>query len=79
MDKNLTKNKKPPPVKDVTKNKSRRVFITLTACAMAGIGAASGLWPLVKSINPSAEVLAISTVEFVWNSERTRSKSKVAR
>ncbi|WP_353272274.1 ubiquinol-cytochrome c reductase iron-sulfur subunit [Wolbachia endosymbiont (group A) of Urophora cardui] len=72
MDKNLTKNKKPlankedkktPPVKDLTKNKSRRDFITLTTCAMAGIGAASGLWPLIKSMNPSAEVLATSTVE----------------
>ncbi|WP_341808884.1 ubiquinol-cytochrome c reductase iron-sulfur subunit [Wolbachia endosymbiont (group E) of Neria commutata] len=53
------KDKKPP----ITKNKSRRDFITLTTCAMAGIGAASGLWPLVKSMNPSAGVLAMSTVE----------------
>ncbi|MDR2609159.1 MAG: ubiquinol-cytochrome c reductase iron-sulfur subunit [Rickettsiales bacterium] len=72
MDKKLNKNKKSladkkakeaSPVKDLTKNKSRRDFITLTTCAMAGIGAASGLWPLVKSMNPSAEVLAMSTVE----------------
>jgi ubiquinol-cytochrome c reductase iron-sulfur subunit len=44
-------------------NKSRRDFIALTTCAMAGIGAASGLLPLVKSMGPSAEVLAMSTVE----------------
>ncbi|MFU7502761.1 MAG: ubiquinol-cytochrome c reductase iron-sulfur subunit [Candidatus Tisiphia sp.] len=30
---------------------------------MAGIGAASGLWPLVKLMNPSAKVLVTSTVE----------------
>ncbi|MGL9726503.1 MAG: ubiquinol-cytochrome c reductase iron-sulfur subunit [Wolbachia sp.] len=69
MGKKLTKNIKSPTnkednsVKDLTKNKSRRDFITLTTCAMAGIGAASGLWPLVKSMSPSAEVLAMSTVE----------------
>ncbi|MDG7056495.1 MAG: ubiquinol-cytochrome c reductase iron-sulfur subunit [Wolbachia endosymbiont of Meromenopon meropis] len=50
----------------ITKNKSksRRDFLTLTTCAMVGIGVASGLWPLVKSMNPSAEVLAMSTVEI---------------
>ncbi|WP_264719763.1 ubiquinol-cytochrome c reductase iron-sulfur subunit [Wolbachia endosymbiont (group B) of Eucosma cana] len=72
MDKKLTKNKKSltneknkktSPIKDLTQNKSRRDFITLTTFAMAGIGAASGFWPLVKSMNPSAEVLAMSTVE----------------
>ncbi|QKX02645.1 ubiquinol-cytochrome c reductase iron-sulfur subunit [Wolbachia endosymbiont of Dirofilaria (Dirofilaria) immitis] len=72
MDKKLTKNKNPQvgkenkktfPVKDSTKGKSRRDFITLTTCAMAGIGAASSFWPLIKSMSPSAEVLAMSTVE----------------
>ncbi|MGL9732747.1 MAG: ubiquinol-cytochrome c reductase iron-sulfur subunit [Wolbachia sp.] len=73
MDKKLNKNKKSfaakkakeaSLVKDLTKNKSRRDFITLTTCAMAGIGAASGLWPLVNSMNPSAEILAMSTIEI---------------
>ncbi|QIT36449.1 ubiquinol-cytochrome c reductase iron-sulfur subunit [Wolbachia endosymbiont of Brugia pahangi] len=73
MNKKLTENKKllvdkedkkTPPVKGFTKkNKSRRDFITLTTCAMASIGTVSGLWPLIKSMNPSAEVLAMSTVE----------------
>ncbi|WP_343289403.1 ubiquinol-cytochrome c reductase iron-sulfur subunit [Wolbachia endosymbiont of Encarsia formosa] len=72
MDKKLTKNKKSLTneknkktslIKDLTQNKSRRDFITLTTCTMAGIGAASVFWPLVKSMNPSAEVLAMSTVE----------------
>ncbi|MBV0899826.1 MAG: ubiquinol-cytochrome c reductase iron-sulfur subunit [Wolbachia endosymbiont of Fragariocoptes setiger] len=42
---------------------SRRDFITLTTCAMVGIGAACALWPLIKSWSPSAEVLAMSTTE----------------
>jgi len=63
------KNKKSlesPKSKDNEKtflSKSKRDFITLATCAMAGIGAASALWPLVKSMNPSAEILAMSTVE----------------
>jgi len=53
MDKNLTKNKKPlankedkktPPVKDLTKNKGRRDFITLTTCAMAGHSGGEFVW-----------------------------------
>ena len=55
-DKNTSSNNTPP-------NESRRDFITLTTCAMAGIGSASMIWPLVKSMSPSAEVLAMSTVE----------------
>ncbi|OEY87077.1 ubiquinol-cytochrome c reductase iron-sulfur subunit [Wolbachia pipientis] len=43
--------------------RTRRDFLTLTTCAMAGIGAASTVWPLIKSISPSAEVIAMSTVE----------------
>ncbi|QKX01955.1 ubiquinol-cytochrome c reductase iron-sulfur subunit [Wolbachia endosymbiont of Cruorifilaria tuberocauda] len=72
MDKKLTKSKKLQvskeskkilSVKDSAKNKSRRDFITLTTCAMASIGAISGFWPLIKSMSPSAEVLATYAVE----------------
>lgn len=41
----------------------RRDFIILTAQAMAGIGAAAALWPFIDSMNPSADVLALSTTE----------------
>lgn len=44
---------------------------------MAGIGAASGLWPLVKSMNPSAEVLAMSTVEVNLSDIQERQGKKV--
>ncbi|QKX00826.1 ubiquinol-cytochrome c reductase iron-sulfur subunit [Wolbachia endosymbiont of Dipetalonema caudispina] len=72
MNKKLTKNKKFLinkenekifPVKDFTKDKSRRDFIILTTCTMASIGVVSGFWPLIKSMSPSSEALAMSTIE----------------
>lgn len=48
----------------LTKKKvSRRDFITLTATAVAGVGAVSCLWPLVDSMNPASDVLALSSIE----------------
>ncbi|MBN9543463.1 MAG: ubiquinol-cytochrome c reductase iron-sulfur subunit [Alphaproteobacteria bacterium] len=46
-----------------TKEVTRRDFLTLTATAVAGVGAACALWPLVDSLNPSADVLAMSSTE----------------
>lgn len=42
---------------------SRRDFIVLTASAVAGVGALSFAWPLADSLNPSADVLALSSTE----------------
>ncbi|MGB0570527.1 MAG: ubiquinol-cytochrome c reductase iron-sulfur subunit [Alphaproteobacteria bacterium] len=42
---------------------SRRDFLYLSAGAFAGVGGAIALWPFVDSMNPSAEVLALSSVE----------------
>jgi len=42
---------------------SRRDFIVLTASAMMGVGAASVAWPFINSMNPSADVLALSSSE----------------
>ena len=42
---------------------TRRDFMVLTASAIAGIGAVSALWPFVDSLNPSADVLALSSIE----------------
>jgi ubiquinol-cytochrome c reductase iron-sulfur subunit len=41
----------------------RRDFLTLTAGAMAGVGTAVVAWPLIQSMNPAADVLALSTTE----------------
>ncbi|MFQ5467241.1 MAG: ubiquinol-cytochrome c reductase iron-sulfur subunit [Kiloniellaceae bacterium] len=42
---------------------TRRDFLYLTAGALAVVGTAAAVWPLIDSMNPSAEVLAVSTVE----------------
>lgn len=44
-------------------NETRRDFIVLSAGAMAAVGAGSVVWPLVASMNPSADVLALSSTE----------------
>jgi ubiquinol-cytochrome c reductase iron-sulfur subunit len=42
---------------------TRRDFIVLTASAMAGIGTATFFWPVIDSLNPSADVLSLGTIE----------------
>lgn len=46
--------------KDIT----RRDFMVLTASSFAGVGAICSVWPLLDSLNPAADVLAVSSVEF---------------
>lgn len=42
---------------------TRRDFIVLTASGMAAVGAGSVAWPLIDSLNPAADVLALSSTE----------------
>ena len=42
---------------------SRREFLAYTAGAMGTVGAAAAVWPMVNSMNPAADTLALSTVE----------------
>jgi len=42
---------------------NRRDFLTLAAGAMAGVGACVTAYPLVQSMNPAADVLALATTE----------------
>jgi ubiquinol-cytochrome c reductase iron-sulfur subunit len=44
-------------------NDGRRDFLQLAAGAMGGVGAAALAWPLVDSMSPSAEVVALSATE----------------
>ena len=44
-------------------NAPRRDFLLLTAQAMGAVGAGALLWPLVDSMNPSADVLALASTE----------------
>src|SRR5271154_2648837 len=51
----------PPPADD--DSQSRRDFLVLTAGAMGAVGACVAAYPLVQSMNPAADVLALSTTD----------------
>ncbi len=42
---------------------TRRDFLYLTAGAMAAVGTAAAVWPLIDSMNPAADVRALTSVE----------------
>ena len=42
---------------------TRRDFMALTAGGLAAVGAGAALWPFIDSMNPSADVLALSSIE----------------
>ena len=42
---------------------TRRDFIILAAAAMGGVGAACTAWPLITSMNPAADTLALASTE----------------
>ncbi|MDX1975055.1 MAG: ubiquinol-cytochrome c reductase iron-sulfur subunit [Rickettsiales bacterium] len=54
---------KPLQSSPVSEGSTRRDFMMLTAGGIAAVGGASALWPFVNSMNPAADVLALSTVE----------------
>jgi ubiquinol-cytochrome c reductase iron-sulfur subunit len=41
----------------------RRDFLIMTTCAVGAVGAASVAWPLLDSMNPAADVLALASTE----------------
>jgi ubiquinol-cytochrome c reductase iron-sulfur subunit len=45
-------------------DQSRRDFIKLVAASSAAIGVGALAWPLIDSMNPSSDVLALSSVEI---------------
>jgi ubiquinol-cytochrome c reductase iron-sulfur subunit len=42
---------------------TRRDFLDLVAIGTVAVGAAALVWPLIDSLNPSADVLALATIE----------------
>ncbi len=42
---------------------TRRDFMVLTAAALGGVGACAAAWPFIDSMNPAADVLALSSIE----------------
>lgn len=45
------------------KGETRRDFLYLTAGAMGAVGLGSAIWPLVDSMNPAADTLALASTE----------------
>jgi ubiquinol-cytochrome c reductase iron-sulfur subunit len=43
--------------------KSRREMLAYTACAMGAVGGAAAIWPMINSMNPAADTLALSTTK----------------
>lgn len=43
---------------------TRREFIHLTAGAMGVVGIGAAAWPFINSMNPSADVMALSSIEI---------------
>ncbi|RYE16967.1 MAG: ubiquinol-cytochrome c reductase iron-sulfur subunit [Sphingobacteriaceae bacterium] len=51
-------------IEEEEKNQTtRRDFIVLTAGAMTAVGTCAVLWPLIDSLNPAADVLALGSIE----------------
>ncbi len=52
------------PPGDVIENPRRRDYLTYAAASVAAVGAGVVVLPLINSMNPSADVLALSTTEL---------------
>jgi ubiquinol-cytochrome c reductase iron-sulfur subunit len=52
------------PPGDVIENPRRRDYLQIAAVAFAGVGAGVTVLPLINSMNPSADVLALSSTEI---------------
>jgi ubiquinol-cytochrome c reductase iron-sulfur subunit len=46
-----------------TDDATRRDFLYVASGAMAGVGALAAIWPFIDQMNPSAAVLALSSIE----------------
>ena len=60
-------NKSPKSKKSNTKNEndeSKRDFLLVSTYALAGVGAASFVWPLIDQMNPAADTLALASTEI---------------
>ncbi len=47
----------------IDQEETRRDFLYLATGSVAAAGAAAALWPLIDNMNPSADVLAVSSVD----------------
>ena len=47
-----------------TADPTRRDFLFIATGAMGAVGTAAALWPLIDQMNPSADVLALASIEI---------------
>ena len=52
------------PPGNIVENPRRRDYLKVAAVSVAGVGGAVAVLPLINSMNPSADVLALSTTEL---------------
>jgi ubiquinol-cytochrome c reductase iron-sulfur subunit len=58
-----TSSSHPAPSADAPKDPTKRDFLAMASGAVAVAGAAGAAWPLLDSLRPAADVLALSTTE----------------
>ena len=56
---------KPGASENDVQDPGRRDFIVVATYAMAGLGAAAVVWPLIDQMNPAADTLALASTEAV--------------
>ncbi|WP_294312069.1 ubiquinol-cytochrome c reductase iron-sulfur subunit [uncultured Sphingomonas sp.] len=63
IDDNVPPGESPAPFQEEVHDPRRRDFINIAAVSFAGVGALAIVLPLINQMNPSADVLALSTTE----------------
>ena len=63
IDNNVPPGESPAPFHEEVHDPRRRDFINIAAVSFAGVGALAIVLPLINQMNPSADVLALSTTE----------------
>lgn len=63
IDDNVPPGESPAPFHEEVHDPRRRDFINIAAVSFAGVGALAIVLPLINQMNPSADVLALSTTE----------------
>jgi ubiquinol-cytochrome c reductase iron-sulfur subunit len=73
-------NQRPPVIGDHDEGQGprRRDFLNIAAVSFAGVGAAAVVIPLVNQMNPSADVLALASIEVDVSKIQAGSGIKVA-
>ncbi|MGK6322070.1 ubiquinol-cytochrome c reductase iron-sulfur subunit [Sphingomonas sp. DT-51] len=64
VENNIPPGEDPAPYHEPAHDPRRRDFINIAAVSFAGIGAVAIVLPLINQMNPSADVLALSTTEI---------------